>query len=256
MGFIETLNKYCKKIPLNKTELYKRIEEEKKNVESNSFKVKIKDEFDMFDIELILNGFVTKNKIDEAYQMFLNENYDILSYLNYEERRRMFNRDLEELLKHVPSFYDEKSETQIYIPFLEPFVNRRYTEDYAVLMLKQHRDYVEGYEAHIHSAIELYGNGIYQTDFSSLRVVYEDERHICFYFDELYTVYIFKKNSLEFLNKVCFVDDKRKAKISIDDVKEVISLIESYRYMDCLDYLKNKELISEKTYKRIYKKYR
>lgn len=256
MGFIETLNKYCKKIPLNKTELYKRIEEEKKNLESNSFKVKIKDEFNMFDIELILNGFVTKNKIDEAYQMFLNENYDILSYLNYEERRRMFNRDLEELLKHVPSFYDEKSETQIYIPFLEPFVNRRYTEDYAVLMLKQHRDYVEGYEAHIHSAIELYGNGIYQTDFSSLRVVYEDERHICFYFDELYTVYIFKKNSLEFLNKVCFVDDKRKAKISIDDVKEVISLIESYRYMDCLDYLKNKELISEKTYKRIYKKYR
>ena len=61
MGFIETLNKYCKKIPLNKTELYKRIEEEKKNLESNSFKVKIKDEFDMFDIELILNGFVTKN---------------------------------------------------------------------------------------------------------------------------------------------------------------------------------------------------
>ena len=256
MGFIETLNKYCRKTALNKTNLYKRIEEEKKNLESNSFKVKIKDEFDMFDIELILNGFVTKNKIDQAYQMFLNENYDILNYLNYEEKRRMFNKDLEKVLNEVPSFYDEKSETQIYIPFLEPFVNRRYTQDYAVLMLKQHHDYVEGYEAHIHSATELYGNGIYRTDFSSLKVVYEDDRHICFYFEELYSVYIFKKDTLQFLNKVCFVDDKCKKEVKIEEVEKIIFMIESYQYMDCLDYLKENEFISEKIYKKIYKKYK
>lgn len=256
MGFIETLNKYSKKIPLNKTKLYQRIEKEKKNLESNGFKIKIKNEFDMLDTELVLNAYLTKVKIDEAYLMFLNENYDILSYLNYEEKRKMFNIDLEKILNDVPSFYDEKSKTQIYIPFLEPFINRRYVEDYAILMLKQHNDYVKGYEAHIHSAVELYGNGVYRTDFSSLQVVYEDERHICMYFDQLYTIYIFKKDTLEFLNKLCFVDDKVKKDVSIDDVCKIAEMIESYAYMDCLNYLKEKEFISEKTFKKISQKYK
>lgn len=256
MGFIETLNKYCKKIPLNKTKLYQRIESEKKDLENNSFKVKIKDEFDMFDLELILNGFQTKNKIDDAYQIFVSQNYDLLNYLNYEEKRRMFNLDIKELLEEVPSFYDEKSQTQIYIPFLEPFVNQRYTNDYQILMLKQHHDYVEGYQSHIHLATELYGQGIYRTDFSSLEVVYEDERHICFYFEELYTIYIFKKETLEFLNKVCFIDNKCKVEVVKEDVLHIINMIESYQYQQCLDYLKEKEYICEKTYKKISKKYK
>lgn len=255
MGFIETLTKYCKKIPLNKIDLYQRIEKEKKDLELNGFKVRIKDEFDLFDIELILNGFVTKNKIDEAYQMFINENYDILNYLNYEEKRKMFNHDIVSILESSPSFYDEKSNSQIYIPFLEPFINRRYIEDYAVLMLKQHNDYVKNYKAHIHSAIELYGNGIYRTDFSSLKIVYEDDRHICLYFEQLYSIYIFKKDTLEFLNKLCFIDDKCKAFVSIDDVKTIANLIEEYKYNDCLNFLRDKEFISDKTYNKILKKY-
>lgn len=256
MGFIETLTKHCKKIPLNKTSLYQRIEKEKKNLESNGFKIKIKDEFDMFDIELILNGFITKNKIDEAYQMFLNENYDILNYLNYEEKRKMFNHDIESLLNTLPSFYDQKSNTQIYIPFLEPFINRRYIEDYAVLMLKQHNDYVKNYKAHIHSATKLYGNGIYRTDFSSLKIVYEDDRHVCLYFDQLYMIYIFKKDTLELLNKFCFIDDQYNLEVNIEDVKRITEMIESYQYIDCLNHLRNKDFISDKTYNKIYKKYK
>lgn len=256
MGFIESLNKYSKKIPLNKTGLYHKIESERKEIESQGFHFKIKDEFDMFDLEIFVNGFDNKNKIDDAYKIFMSQNYDVLEYLNYEEKRKMFNHDVEKLLNELPSFFDEKSQTQIYIPFLEPFVNQWYSHDYAILMLKQHNDYVKGYKIHTHSAPELYGNGIYKTAFSCLKIVYEDERHICFYYDELFTVYIFKKDTLEFLNQVCFVDNKFKGIVNEEDVKIIINYIESYQYKECLDYLLEHQFIREKIYKKILKKYK
>jgi hypothetical protein len=256
MGFIESLNKYSKKIPLNKTILYKKIEANRKDLEANGFKFKIRDEFDMFDLEIFINGLDNKKKIDDAYKIFMSQNYDVLEYLNYEEKRKMFNLDIADLLKSLTSFYDSKSETEIYIPFLEPFVNKWYSDDYGVLMLKQHNEYVSQYKLHSHSAPELYGNGIYSTYFSSLKIVYEDDRHICYYYDELYTIYIFKKDTLEFLNQVCFIDNKCKTTVSDKDVSIIINYIESYQYNLCLDYLYEHGFISQKVYKKILKQYK
>ncbi len=256
MGFIESLNKYKKKVSLNKTNLYKSIYNEKCHLERNGFKVSIKDEFDMFDLEIILKGFQTKNLIDDAYSMFLSKNYDLINYLNYEEKRKMFNLEIADILENAPHFYDEDNQINIYIPFLEPFVNSRYINDYSVLMLKAHHDYVENYKMHIHSAIELYGNDIYRTDFSCLQIVYEDDRHICFYYDELYTIYIFKKENLEYLNEVTIIDNKCKENVDIDEVKEIIKMVEEYQYQECLDYLLEKKFICEKTYKKVLKKYK
>lgn len=256
MGFIESLTKQCKKMPLNKTKLYLEVEEEKNDLIANGFKVKIKNEFDLFEFELIFRGFLTKKKIDEAYLSFLNKNYDVLEYLNYEEKRKMFNYDIKEILDEAPCFYDKTSQVMIYIPFLEPFINKRYTEDYAILMLKQHYDYVKGYQGHVYDVTKLYGKDIYLTSFSSLDVVYEDQRHICFYFDQLCKVYIYSKESLKLLNQLCFVDETYQGLVDREEVREITKMIENYQYKECLDYLKEKSFIGEKTYKKIYRKYK
>lgn len=256
MGFIESLNKFGKKIPVQKTEIYKKIEESKISLESMGLDVKIKNEYDLFDYEMIYNGMLTQHNIENAYEIFMNQNYDLLDYLNYEEKRKMFDNDILPLLKKAPSFYDEQSQTQIYIPYLEPFVNKRYTDDYQLMMLKQHQDYVKNYKVHQDTPQKLYGQYIFQTAFSSLENVYEDERHLCLYYDQLKTIYIYRKENQELLNKVIILDQESDSLISLDDVKKIAYYIESYQYNECLNLLKEKNLICEKTYKKVLKKYK
>lgn len=256
MGFIETLNKFGEKITVSKTELYKKIEEVKSLLEEKGLKVKIKNEFDLFDFEILYNGLLAQNRIENTYDIFLSQHYDLLDYLNYEEKRKMFNNDIQSTLKEFPHFYDEKSDTEIYIPYLEPFVNKRYTDDYQLLLLKQHREYLNHYKVSQDTPVKLYGYGIYLTDFSSLENVYEDDRHLCLYFDPLKTIYIYKKDDGQLLNHVIIKDQHSDADIHIEDVKTIAYQIETYLYKECLDFMKEKGLICEKTYKKVLRKYK
>lgn len=256
MGFIENLNKFGQKIPVSKTILYQKIEEARLALESMGLKVKIKDEFDLFAYEIIYNGMLTQNQIENTYEIFLNQHYDLLDYLNYDEKQKMFNNDIALLLKEAPHFYDEKSQTMIYIPYLEPFVNQRYTQDYQILLLKQHREYIKNYKVEKDSAKKLYGQKIYLTAFSSLENVFEDERHICFYYEAFKTIYIFQKDTQKLLNKMIIQDEQSHGDISIEDVRKIAFDIENYLYKDCLDLLKDRQLICDKTYQKILKKYR
>lgn len=255
MGFIEKLNKYGKKISINKTDIYKKIEEAKLPLEAMGLNMKIKDEFDLFDYEIIYNGMLAQNYIENTYEMFLTQHYDLMDYLNYEEKRKMFNNDIVSILKRCPHFFDEKSQNEIYIPYLEAFVNQRYINDYQLMMLKQHREYVKTYKVNQKTPMELYGERIYQTGFSSLKNVYEDERHLCLYYDELKTIYIFRKDQKELLNKVIVVDGDFQENVELEDIKAIAYDIENYLYKECLDLMKEKKYISEKTYKKVLKKY-
>ncbi len=256
MGFIEKLNKYGHKITIQQTQIYKKIMDAKVPLEVMGLDVKIKNEFDLFEFEVIYKGMVIQNNIENAYEIFHNQNYDLLDYLNYEEKQKMFNNDLAVLLKDAPSFYDEVSQTQIYIPYLEPFMNKRYINDYQILLLKQHRDYIKNYKVTQKTAAEIYGSSLYRTHFTSLENVYEDERHLCMYYDELKSIYIFKKDTHELLNKVILLDHESSLEIDRDIVKEVAYNIENYLYKECLELLRDKEYIGERTYKKVIKKYR
>ena len=86
--------------------------------------------------------------------------------------------------------------------------------------------------------------------------VYEDERHICVYFDALKKLYIIKKDTKKILNEVVLCDHFIDESIAFEDVCCIGEMIENYKYNECLDYLLNKKLISEKTYKKVMKKYK
>ncbi|MEG0277036.1 MAG: hypothetical protein RR630_08395 [Coprobacillus sp.] len=256
MGFIESLNKYGNKIAFQKTEIYSNLEQVKKLLEELGLNFKIKSEFDMFEYEVIYNGLMNYNMLNNAYELFMNAHYDLLNHMNYEEKRLMFNNDIESFLKEAPHFYSEKDNVQVYVPFYEPFINQRFIEDYQIFSLKQHKDYLKNYKVNTNTPVELYGSSIYRTDFSSLNNVYEDDRHICFYFSQLKTIYIFNKENNELLNKVIIEDKESQSNMDIDDVKKIAYFIEQYQYQDCLNLLRDKQAISEKTYKKILKKYK
>ncbi|MCD7840688.1 MAG: hypothetical protein LUG46_08700, partial [Erysipelotrichaceae bacterium] len=206
---------------------------------------------------IIYNGLHTQNLIENAYEMFLNEHYDLLDYLNYDEKQKMFNSDIRQILNDAPHFIDKTNNVEIYIPYLEPFVIKRYTNDYQILQLKQHRDYVKNFKVNHDSPEKMYGLSIYRTDFTSLKNVYEDDRHIDMYYDDLKALYIFKKDTRKLLNKVILVDEKcSKTVIDINDVQLIASYLEEYHYKECLDLMYKKNMICEKTYHKIQKKYK
>ncbi len=256
MGFIESLNKIGVEIPLAKTQLYQEIESHRSFFEKMGLSSKIKTDFDLFSYEIIYRGLLTQNQIENIYEGFLNQHYDLLDYLNYDEKQKMFNNDIAGVLETAPHFQDLQSQVMIYIPYLEPFVNQRYTHDYQMLLLKQHREYIQNFKVNLHTPIDMYGYSIFRTGFSSLENVYEDQRHICFYFDPLKTIYIFKKDNHEFLNKVIIQDDKAQCEVRIEDIQKIAYDIENYLYLDCLETLKDLEYISLKNYKKNIKKYK
>lgn len=254
MNFIKKMNKFGHKVPLEKTELYKEIEEYKDELNQMNAKVSIKDEFDMFDYEILMRSRKNQKSIDETYEMFYSLNQDALEYVSYEQRRKMFVSDLEFALKKLSFF--EYNNQKIYIPHLEPRMNERYIHDYEMLLLKQHQEYLKNYSVNKKTIISLYGNRVYRTDFSSLEVVYEDNRHICLYYDEMHTIYIFQKETEKLLNKIIIKDHKDDEETSISQVKEIASFVEEYKYKECLDYMHENHFIGEKTYKKMSKKYK
>ena len=153
MGFIESVNKIGVHIPLSQTQLYQDIENHRSFLEKMGLSSKIKTDFDLFSYEIIYRGLLTKNKIENIYEAFLNQHYDLLDYLNYDEKQKMFNNDIADVLKEAPHFVDSQSQVTIYIPYLEPFVNQRYTHDYQMLLLKQHREYIQNFQVNLQTCL-------------------------------------------------------------------------------------------------------
>ncbi|HCJ14380.1 MAG TPA: hypothetical protein DHV77_03945, partial [Erysipelotrichaceae bacterium] len=138
MGFIEKFNKQATITKLNKTPLYKEIEEHKNLLSDHKIDFKIKQEMDLFLYEVIYRSFYNEWRINRAWDEFRGEYYDTFNYINYEEKQKMFNNDLAPVLEELPHFYEKTSDLDIYLPQYEPEINRWFIKDYSLTTLKQH----------------------------------------------------------------------------------------------------------------------
>ena len=137
----------------------------------------------MFKYEVCLNGIYNKTKIEGEYKRFAYETQDAIQYLNYEEKQKMFNSIISETLKNLKLM---KADQQIIlIPYLEPFVNERYLNNYMLLTLKQHQLYVKDYQRNIEIPYQLYGLKVLRSAFSSLKGKAEEENYEYYYNDGL-----------------------------------------------------------------------
>lgn len=144
---IKLLKKYGVELKLKKCDLFRLIEGQKDTFLEDGFAFKMTNEEEMFKYEVILNGIYNKTKIEGEYKRFVYETQDAIQYLNYEEKQKMFNSIISETLKNLKLM---KADQQIIlIPYLEPFINERYLNNYMLLTLKQHQLYVKDYQRNI-----------------------------------------------------------------------------------------------------------
>lgn len=255
MKILDLLNKYRYEIKLSKTGLYAFVDSGSKELVNNGFSYQVKSASDLFSYEVILNGIRTKEAIDECYNKFMAANYDVFEYVNYQERRNMFNHDLNAIINNFLMFKDQQSDEFIYIPYFEPFINRYYANDYQVLNLKQHRLYLKEYTKSIDNIIKLYGLQPFNSQFSSLQLVGRDDESSYFYHDDFKVVYQFDNQSGKIKNEICLIDKYTKEYPHFELIKEaMVKLASGIQDSEMLEFLFDNHFIGDKTYKKIKKK--
>ena len=253
MELLEALKKYRYHQSITKMDLYKKIEKDKDILLEEGFAFNIKSMQDLFDVEIIIKAIQNKNSMDQCYNRFVSENFDTFEYINYDEKRKMFNHDIEQLLPNFCMFKEKETHIPIYIPYLEPFVNQRYVEDYQVLTLKKHQEYIKGYPRQYENCSKLYGIYPYLSTFSSLEVIGKDETNIYLYCQDSKSVFIYTREGIE-INEICIVDKYSSMTPSVEQVKELIRIfLNTEDDKEVLSYMLEQNFIKEKTFKKLVK---
>lgn len=253
MRILELLHKYRYEIKLNKTSIFEFVNNGSKEIIQEGFSYKIKNPWDLFAYEVILNGIRVKYEIDECYNNFVRNNYDLFGHISYEQRQNIFKHDIEQTVAKLSHFKDNVSQEVIYIPFLEPFINKYYLNDYLLVTLERHRQYIKDYSKEIDIFINLYGMQPYESDFSSLHIVGKSDTSKFLYHDDFKVIYQFEDNKI--VNELCLIDKYTKEYPNLNEIKEVIhKIINSDDEMNILIYLYEHKFIGDKTRKKIEKK--
>lgn len=253
MKLLELLKKYRYETKINKTKLFEFVHSGNKEIVNEGFEYKVKNPWDLFAYEVILNGIRTKKAIDECYNKFIANNYDLFDHINYQQRQKIFFHDIEKVSGNLNCFKDSNSKELIYVPYLEPFINKYYLNDYLLVTLKHHSLYIKEFSKEIDIFIKLYGMQPYKSNFSSLQLVGNDGQNDYLYHDDFKVIYQFNDNRI--VDEICLIDKYSKEYPDLGLIKNVMTkIIDQGSDQDILEYLLEHKFISKKTYKKIMKK--
>lgn len=251
MELFKVLNKYRSPFSLHKSALYKEVEKHKQSIIREGFTYNDKKLETIFILEIVYKGIENKQKIENAYYTFISQNQDVINYMTYHEKQNLLNLDIQRVLEPQPSFKNNKD--TIYVPYLDNFINQRYLEDYQLVTLKQHNDYICSYPKKIENINQLYGMQPYISDFSSLCFLGQDDVHYYFYYSENKTVYIFNDNEIQ--GEFCIVDQYHNYQPVLEDVKQMVKIIlDTENDTQVVKVMHEKGFLSDKAYKKISKK--
>lgn len=253
MKILELLYKYRYEVKLNKTNLFCFVNDGSKEIIAEGFDYKVKNPWDLFAYEVILKGIRAKRTINECYNKFVTNNYDLFEHISYEQRQKIFFHDIEKVTASLVNFKDTDSGEYIYIPYLESFINKYYLNDYLLVTLKHHKSYIKNFSKEIDIFIKLYGMQPYRSAFSTLQLVGHDLENDYFYHDDFKVVYQF--NNKKLVNEICLIDKYTQEYPDLQLIKDVITkIINQKNDPEILEYLYEHKFIGEKTYKKIIKK--
>ena len=247
---MKLLKKYGLELKYKKCDLFRFLEGQKEVFVEDGFIFKMTNEEEMFKYEVVLNSILNKNKIEEEYKRFAYETQDAIQYLNYEEKQKMFNSIISETLKNLKLM--KVDQQIILIPYLEPFINERYLNNYMLLTLKQHQLYVKNYQRNIENPYQLYGLKVLRSAFSSLKGIAEDENYEYYYYDGLKKIYIFDKKEYGLVDSFPIVDKYFQGNTSLDDIREVMTYYKQPQQF--INQLHKLNYLSDKVHKKIMKK--
>lgn len=197
--------------------------------------------FTYYEKECIYHGILNKRAIEKAYFDGYVKMHDYYDTLDYNEKKRLMNYEIKEVLKdlHYFIFDDQK----IYIPFFDKTMNAIYENEMVLFQLKQYRrityDYDDLFE------LDHYGRCMYNSMFSSLEGIYHDDIYDSYYSSLENRIYFLKENKY-----VDFISVNQMTK------EEMYDLSDAYYHQDRLrliEILEETNSIDEKLKKKLLK---
>ncbi len=253
--FLKLLNQNHKRINLQTTSEFKFLKEHFELLHIYKISYKYATPLELINSNIVLRGLLNKIQVEKGLLEFESAHFDTLSFMTYVEKRKMINFDIHQYTDDMPQFVDRESNQTIIIPFFEPFINQRYIDDISIFTLKQHSSYFYSFNQHMLDPYKTYGYQVYKSPFTKLEMLYENSHMILFYYDDFKCIYAFKKDKLKLTRTIHIIDQySTKTDIDIDDIKEAARLYADFKFKELLELLHDKEYVSDKTYKYIYKK--
>lgn len=151
------------------------------------------DAYDYFHNEIIAKGIENKQAFENCHSETRVKMVDFYSTLNYDEKRRLMNREVELIEPKLPKRVVDG--ISIYVPFFDKRMNEIYHNEMVLYDIKKYGYYKERFENAMHD-ISMYGNVFYDEDFCSAKKVYEEANTFALYDAKLRCLYFIKDQKL------------------------------------------------------------
>ena len=201
------------------------------------------DELDFFNNEILYQGIVNKQKLETAHFEGRILMHDFYETLDYNEKRRLMNYEIEKAKTGSP-FAISEGQT-IYIPFFNRKMNQIYDNEMVLFDIKKYSYYKNNFKQIMIRFLE-YGNIFYNEAFCSVVLIYEDKNTIALFDRTMNCLYFIIDSKL--VNHLTLI---KKKDSSILKALSFIYFNESIEVF--IEHLIVLELIREKDAKKIRK---
>ncbi|MDF9825337.1 hypothetical protein M2475_001768 [Breznakia sp. PF5-3] len=235
--------KYDKKF--NKTSSVKEKKIEMENLfKSYNIEYKQENELSFFHNEICYQGILNKQEIERAYfegKVLMNDFYDTL---DYEEKKRLMNYEIQKVKPTLP--YRMVEGKPIFIPFFDFRLNQIYENEMVLFDIKKYNYYVRRFENIMIDFHSLYDNQFYGNDFCSAELVYENQNQLSLYCD--LTTCLYFVEDLKLVNHLTL-----RKKMDEEILKNISYSYFNVSFIEFIDLLEGLELIEAKEMKKIRK---
>jgi len=203
--------------------------------------------FDIIKANIIIKSIINKEKIEKNIEreFFINKNFN----------------SLEVIKKNITSFYDNlpflelENKQKIFVPFFNESINYIYQNNYELIEEEPYNLLKKKYSIFIIDPFEIYKDKLFDSDFTNLIRINENDSSIAFFHYSLNTIFFISKqgyldNFLVLFDK--YLKNPNKSKI-IERVKNSVSFYYKNNHQNFLYSLYDNKLISPYIYNKLCK---
>lgn len=206
----------------------------------------MKDEFSFFQIEIIYESILNKQRFEDTYLTTYVTMHDFWEDLDYQERKHQMNVDIDRMRKELKSFPFNNEE--IYMPMFDERMNRLYTQEIVLLELKQYGRFQRKFDDVIQK--DLYGINPYMYNFTSCLFICGDEKHFSIYNPDLNRLYFIE--DFVCTSQLSF-DPSKSGDTDFETMKHIAQLYMRQEEQELAKLLIDSNLINEHIKKKLNK---
>lgn len=146
----------------------------------------VNDDFSYFRTRIFHRGILTKENFEKSFDATRNQLFEMWESLNFQERNRLANLDLEAIKAEAPSMVGQES--RIWIPFFDDLLNSLYDRQIAIFELPQYFKLYRQFADKV-LPLEIRGIALWSSGFVDWMNVCQNEKGLVFYYEPLHGLF-------------------------------------------------------------------